>query len=29
MWMQRLHILAPLTAKTGALKKGERHPPFQ
>jgi hypothetical protein len=25
----RLHILAPLTAKTGAPKKGEKHPPFK
>jgi hypothetical protein len=24
-----LHILAPLTAKTGAPKSGEKHPPFQ
>jgi hypothetical protein len=29
MWPHRLHILAPLTAKTGALQKGEKHPPFQ
>ncbi len=29
MWAHRLHILAPLTAKTGAPKKGEKHPPFQ
>jgi hypothetical protein len=29
MWPQRLHILAPLTAKTSAPKKGEKHPPFQ
>jgi hypothetical protein len=29
MWPHRLHILAPLTAKTGAPKKGEKHPPFQ
>jgi hypothetical protein len=28
-WPHRLHILAPLTAKTGAPKKGEKHPPFQ
>ncbi len=28
MWPHRLHILAPLTAKTGAPKKGEKHPPF-
>ncbi len=29
MWPQRLHILAPLTAKTGTPKKGEKPPPFQ
>jgi hypothetical protein len=29
MWLHRLYILAPLTAKTGAPKKGEKHPPFQ
>jgi hypothetical protein len=29
MWPHRLHILAPLTATTGAPKKGEKHPPFQ
>jgi hypothetical protein len=29
MWSHRLHILAPLTAKTGAPKKGEKHPPFE
>ncbi len=29
MWPHRLHILAPLTAKTGAPKKGEKHPPLQ
>jgi hypothetical protein len=29
MWAHRLHILAPLTAKTGAPKKDEKHPPFQ
>ncbi len=29
MWSHRSHILAPLTAKTGALKKGEKPPPFQ
>jgi hypothetical protein len=29
MWPHRLHILAPLTAKTGAPKKGEKNPPFQ
>jgi hypothetical protein len=29
MWPHRLHILAPLTAKTGAPKKGEKSPPFQ
>jgi hypothetical protein len=29
MWLHRLHILAPLTAKTGAPKKGEKPPPFQ
>ncbi len=29
MWPHRLHILAPLTAKTGAPKKGEKHPQFQ
>jgi hypothetical protein len=28
MWPHRLHILAPLTAKTGAPKKGEKPPPF-
>ncbi len=29
MWPHRLHILAPLTAKTGAPQKSEKHPPFQ
>ncbi len=29
MWPYRLHILAPLTVKTGAPKKVERPPPFQ
>jgi hypothetical protein len=29
MWHHRSHILAPLTAKTGAPKKGEKTPPFQ
>jgi hypothetical protein len=29
MWPHRLHILAPLTAKIGAPKKGEKHPPFK
>jgi hypothetical protein len=29
MWPHRSHILAPLTAKTGAPKKGEKPPPFQ
>jgi hypothetical protein len=29
MWPHRLHILAPLTAKTGVPKMGEKHPPFQ
>jgi hypothetical protein len=29
MWSHRLHILAPLTAKTGAPQKGEKPPPFQ
>jgi hypothetical protein len=29
LWPYRLHILAPLTAKTGAPQKGEKHPPFQ
>jgi hypothetical protein len=29
MWPQKLYILAPLTAKTGAPQKGEKHPPFQ
>jgi hypothetical protein len=29
MWPHMLHILAPLTAKTGAFKKGEKPPPFQ
>jgi hypothetical protein len=28
MWPHRLHILAPLTVKTGAPKKGEKHPLF-
>ncbi len=29
MWPHRLHILAPLTAKTGAPQNGEKPPPFQ
>ncbi len=29
MWRHRPHILAPLTAKTGAPKKGEKPPPYQ
>jgi hypothetical protein len=29
MLPHRLHILTPLTAKTGAPKKGEKPPPFQ
>jgi hypothetical protein len=29
MWPHKLHILAPLTAKTGAPQKDEKHPPFQ
>jgi hypothetical protein len=29
MWPHRSHILAPLTAKTGAPKKGQKPPPFQ
>jgi hypothetical protein len=29
MWPHRLHILTPLTAKTGAPKKSEKPPPFQ
>jgi hypothetical protein len=29
MWSLRLHILTPLTAKTGVPKMGEKHPPFQ
>jgi hypothetical protein len=29
MWPHRSNILAPLTAKTGAPQKGEKHPPFQ
>jgi hypothetical protein len=29
MWPHRSHILAPLTAKTGAPKNGEKSPPFQ
>jgi hypothetical protein len=29
IWPHRLHILAPLTAKTGAPRKGEKPPPFQ
>jgi hypothetical protein len=28
MWPHRSHILSPLTAKTGALKKGVKAPPF-
>ncbi len=29
MWPHNSHILAPLTAKTGAPQKGEKPPPFQ
>jgi hypothetical protein len=29
MWPHRLHILSPLTARTGAPKKGEKPPLFQ
>ncbi len=29
MWPHQAHILAPLTAKTGAPKKGEKPPQFQ
>ncbi len=29
MWSHRLHMLAPLTAKTGVHKMGEKHPPFR
>jgi hypothetical protein len=29
MWPHRSHILAPLTAKTGAPQKGEKPPPFE
>jgi hypothetical protein len=29
MWPQRSHILAPITAKTGAPKKGVKAPPFE
>jgi hypothetical protein len=29
MWPHRLHILATLTAKTGAPKKNEKPPPFK
>jgi hypothetical protein len=29
MWLHWLHILAPLIAKTGTLKKGEKTPPLQ
>jgi hypothetical protein len=28
MWPQGSHILSPLTAKTGAIKKGVKAPPF-
>jgi hypothetical protein len=28
MWTHRLHILAPLTAKTGVPKMGEKYPPW-
>jgi hypothetical protein len=28
-WPHQLYILAPLTAKTGAPKKGKKPPPFQ
>ncbi len=29
IWPYMLHILAPLTAKASAPKKGEKPPPFQ
>ena len=29
MWPHRSHILAPLTAHTGAPKQGEKPPPFE
>jgi hypothetical protein len=29
MWLQRSHILSPLTAKTGAPQKGVKAPPFK
>jgi hypothetical protein len=29
MWPHRSHILSPLTAKTGALPKGVKAPPFK
>jgi hypothetical protein len=29
MWPHRSHILSPLTAKTGAPKKGVKAPPFK
>jgi hypothetical protein len=29
MWQHRLHILAPLTSKTGTPKKAGKPPPFQ
>jgi hypothetical protein len=29
MWPHRPHILAPITAKTGAPKKGVNAPPFE
>jgi hypothetical protein len=29
MWPHRSHMLSPLTAKTGAPKKGVKAPPFK
>ncbi len=29
MWPHQAHLIAPLTTKTGAPKKGEKPPPFQ
>jgi hypothetical protein len=29
LWPHRLQSLAPITAKKGAPKKAEKHPPFQ
>ena len=29
IWPHGLNILAPPSAKTGAPKKGKKHPPFQ